>query len=469
MFEKLLSLLPYNPGLVHQMSFYSRRMREESAIRRTGLIFMVLAFMIQFFAVLSPPQPSVADSVNDLINGGISSPQDAYNHCMNPQNYGSEHFGSIVHYFGLTCRDIRTAETTTISKNESIVVNGQRRYVYSMGEINYSYTDDTVYTNIPDHNTPGNYLYARRLSQVAASDTFRVLKLKNSEGRTYFILYDCGNIASFGLPTPAAQDEIVITGGSAAPMPAPTPAPAPAPAPAPVPAPAPAPTSTPTPTPAPAPTCPYNQSLSPSDANCKPCDKSISSSDTLACLFIRKTATNNTTGIADANNTMAKAGDVITYTLYAENQGKETIKDYIFAENMSDVLDYADVVDLHGGSINAESKSVVWAKQDIEAGETASHQITVRVKTPIPMTPVSSSDPMHFDLTMTNIFGNAVVIKLPPAPAKAVELTAAKLPNTGPGTSLMIAASVVIMAGYFYGRSRLLARESEIAIKETNA
>ncbi len=56
MFEKLLAVLPYNPSLAHQMRFYAGRMREEAGIRRIGLIFMVLTFFVQFFAVLSPPQ-----------------------------------------------------------------------------------------------------------------------------------------------------------------------------------------------------------------------------------------------------------------------------------------------------------------------------------------------------------------------------------------------------------------------------
>jgi len=69
---------------------------------------------------------------------------------------------------------------------------------------------------------------------------------------------------------------------------------------------------------------------------------------------------------------------------------------------------------------------------------------------------------------MTNVYGNAINIKLPASPVKTIEVaTTTTLPNTGPGTTLFIAASLVIMTGYFYSRSSLLARESEIAIKET--
>src|SRR4051812_34214110 len=109
MFEKLLSVLPYNPGLLHQMSFYSQRMREETAIRRLGMFFVVLAFLVQFIAVLNPPQQAAAASAssNDLIRGGFSSREDAYNHCM--AGTPGEEYGSIMHDFGVTCKSIESA------------------------------------------------------------------------------------------------------------------------------------------------------------------------------------------------------------------------------------------------------------------------------------------------------------------------------------------------------------------------
>ena len=67
MFKKLLSNLPFNPSLIGQVSFYAKRMHQETAIRRVGLIFVLLAFFVQFFAVISPPEPSLAASGNDII------------------------------------------------------------------------------------------------------------------------------------------------------------------------------------------------------------------------------------------------------------------------------------------------------------------------------------------------------------------------------------------------------------------
>src|SRR5665213_3476899 len=99
MFEKLLSLLPYNPGLIQQLSFYSQRMREEETIRRTGMIFIVLAFMIQFFAVISPPSPASAAAscnANNLINCGFTSASQAEADCTN----NVQDYKTILNYYG---------------------------------------------------------------------------------------------------------------------------------------------------------------------------------------------------------------------------------------------------------------------------------------------------------------------------------------------------------------------------------
>lgn len=461
MFEKLLSLVPYNPGLVPQLAFYSKRMREEASIRRTGAIFMFLAFVIQFFAVLAPPQPSVAGSSNDIINGGFSSREQAHDQCQ-ADNQG---FQRLLHYYGISCSEVKTATVHNISTTGN--------NYYSIGR-NKSPVQDTP-VSVPGTGT----LYWRDMSAAWGNYSFKALQVQNQDGKTYYIMYDCANLATVGVP-PASQ---LRTPPPAPKPPAPAATPPPAPtAPAPTPSsPAPPPvTPASTPPPAPCPynsslpansplcyeACPYNPLLPVGDSKCRPCEQSVSTTDTVACISVRKQASNITAGVADAHNTTAKASDVISYTLFAENKGKATVKDFKFTENLNDVLDYADVIDLHGGTLSND-KNVTWPATDITAGATATVKVTVKVKDPIPQTPISASDPYHFDLVMTNVYGNTVNIKLPGTPVKTVEVAAATLPKTGPGTTLVIAAGAMIIAGYFYGRASLLARESEIAIKET--
>lgn len=476
MFEKLLSVLPYNPGLAHQLSFYSRRMREEAAIRRIGVVFLVLAFMVQFMAVLSPPQPTSASSNNDLINGGVSSIADAARNCRN----NVQHYGNIMNFYGISCSDIAAANS--VSLNSASFSN----QLYSMGRLSYGTRNANTgkLTNeTPVNITGAGTLYVRHLSSFdgGSSSTYRALKFKSSTtGKTFYILYSCGNLVSVGIPSGVTKVVTKEPGGAAITLPTPKPTPKPTPTPTPKPVPTPTPTPTPTPKciynsslPANSPLCfqpcQYNNAIASSSPDCKPCDKSVSSQDSLACIAVSKAASNITAGLSDADNTTANPGDIIVYTLYAKNNGKAAVKDFTFQENLSDVMDYADTVDLHGGSLSTDLV-VSWPAETIAAASTASHQITVKVKSPVPQTPTGSSDPAHFDLVMTNVYGNAVNIKLPGSPAKTVEtVTTSTLPNTGPGTSLIVAASIVVFGGYFYGRARLLAEESNLAVQESIA
>ena len=62
MFRKLVSNLPFSPALVGQLGFYARRLSREQATRRLGLIFTLLALVVQSFALFSPPEPTYAAS-----------------------------------------------------------------------------------------------------------------------------------------------------------------------------------------------------------------------------------------------------------------------------------------------------------------------------------------------------------------------------------------------------------------------
>ena len=499
MFEKLLALLPYNPGLAHQMAFYSRRLREEAAIRRTGIVFLIMAFTIQFFAVLSPPQPTVASSSNDLINGGISSATDARRYCKN----NTRHFADIMHHYGISCNTVGNAETVRISSN------GHDGKLYSMGwnpqgqrnnKTNKRTNEQPV--NVEGVNRP---VYWRLLNSwdSGGSSSYTALKLRNSSGKTFWILYNCGNLVSVGIPpeerTPEPEEP---TPEQPAPcqynpaLPANSPECFPH-------CPIPGKTHLPQNSPQCYNPCPYNESIpanspqcfepckydnslpanspkcfQPCEFNpnlpanspdCKPCDKSAGSSDQLACVAVSKAASNITTGASDANGTTAHPNEVIEYKLFATNNGKADVKNFVFSENMSDVLDYADITDTHGGRLESDNQ-LSWPAETIAAGATVTHKVTVRVKAEIPQTPASSSDPAHFDLTMTNVYGNTINIKLPGSPTKTVEaVTTSTLPNTGPGTTLLIAGLTVILAGYCYARSELLAKESNLALKEMAA
>lgn len=207
--------------------------------------------------------------------------------------------------------------------------------------------------------------------------------------------------------------------------------------------------------------CPLIDGIQTTEDECKPCEDSSDPDDATACLGFNKKARNNTQNIADANGTTAKADDVIEYTLTTTNTSKVTIKDYVVSDGFGDVLDYAEIVDLHGGTLG-EYGLVSWPKQTIKSGESIINKVTIKVKSVIPTTPASSSDPEHFNMVMTNVYGNAVEIKLPPSVTKTTEIVTTQLPNTGPGTSLIIGFTLTTFVAYFFARSRLLAKELDV-------
>ena len=450
-FKRLLSNLPFNPSLIGKVSFYSKRLRQEASIRRLGFAFIALAMFVQTIAVISPPQSSIAQSDNDLISGGFGSTGQAVDICNN--NVGG--FRDIAAHFGISCGNIASASTVTIRSND---YDGK---LYSMGRLPYGKAGETPVTI-------GATTYWLRFlwswDSLGYPSTYTALRGTSSSGQTFFILFDCGNFVFIGLPPPPPPKPVcpgwyqgwgfwyqspdgdvnhatktTTTNPCVAAPPPPK-----------------------------APPCPYNPNINKDDPACKPCEDSQTQDDKTACLAYSKKARNETQNIDDANSTTAQAGDVITYTLTVKNKGKADIDNVVIQENISDILDYADVVDLKGGT--KDNRNIVsWPKQKIKAGSEINQQFVVKVKNPIPQTPVSSSDPGHFDLTMTNVYGNTVNIKLPPTVIKTTETIVRTMPNTGPGTSLIAGFALTVVVAYFFMRSRLMSKELDLVRAEYNA
>ncbi|GAC1387713.1 MAG: hypothetical protein NVS1B7_2950 [Candidatus Saccharimonadales bacterium] len=566
MFKKLLSNLSFNPSLINQVAFYTKRIHKEERIRRTGFIMLTLAFAIQLFSVVSPPQPTLASSNNDLITGGVSSVAGAVQACQTNR----AGYKDILEYYGISCTDVSKSTTVTLQSTD------YNRQLFSMGHLAYGKAGETPVT-INNNTLWFRYLWSW---DTAGPSAYQALKFTNSQGVTFFILYDCGNLVSIGLPVapPALQitkatipdypangskvspGQIIgyrvyfsNTGGTSAnsvtvedPIPANTTATGwqgtgaanglginsepfpdhpselhawwiysqmPAGAtnyfvdytvrvnnvadgssicnvayirsnetkikqsnqicmtvqnqPAPVKSGPPVvvqqqPIIPPTTT---IPVCRYNSSLPANSSSCKPCTASRDIEDQISCLTFAKTASNLTQHIINADGTTAQPSDKIVYTLKIINKGTTTLKGFIIQDNLSDVLDYASITDLHGGKIDT-SGNINWPATDIAAGQTVERLIDIKVKDQIPQTPASTSDPGHFDLVMTNTYGNTINIKVPAGPVKAAAVAATVLPNTGPGTSIIMAAGLTMVVAYFFARTRLVAKELEIVRSE---
>ena len=161
-------------------------------------------------------------------------------------------------------------------------------------------------------------------------------------------------------------------------------------------------------------------------------------------------------------NSTVHAGDVLEYSLTTSNtqdyvRSGITVSDYI-----GDVLDYAtidtDFLKQQGGTFDDASKKVIWEGVSIPAKNQVVKTFRVKIKDPIPATNTPSSTSGTFDCKISNKYGNETNMSVACPVVKGVE----SLPNTGPGTTVVFGCAVTMVVGYFFARSRILARELEL-------
>lgn len=515
MFRRLLSNLPFNPSLIGQIGFYAKRLKQEAAVRRIGILFLVLSIGVQLFAAVVPSQPTLARSGNDILPGGFSSQSQAVSQCKS----NAYNFKKILDHFGIDCLALYYGQVKTISSRD---YGGK---LYSMGRAPYGKRGE-ITVGIPG---AGNF-YMRPLNSwdTARSSSYKAIVGNRSNGQPFMVLFSCGNITIVGAPTPpppppppppkptkviqcsnllmnvenkseVAMGTVVNFNGQAtgrnvnkateklkmhykmidkktgklvdsklangvvfkkgvATDPQPrkfkldkegiylfklkvT----------------------------------YNKNDSTQTApgsesgNCVkkltvkkdiPCQGATD--DVTVCLILNKRAQNDTQNIPNADGKMAKAGDTITYNLSVKNTSTNTqVNGYVVEENITDILEYADVTDLHGGTID-DQNVIKWPAQAIDPLKTIDQKLTIQIKNPIPQTPVSSSNPDSFDCEITNVYGDTVNVKLGCSVPKTTEQIAGSLPNTGPGETIAVAFVITAVAGYFFARARLMAKELQI-------
>jgi peptidoglycan hydrolase-like protein with peptidoglycan-binding domain len=318
-------------------------------------------------------------------------------------------------------------------------------------------------TGIIDHHTwtrlhqagvadSGHTFFLRPLSlwdDGTQSHQQDVLVGRFSDGRLFYILVGCGNpvIPASSAPPPPPP------AATPPPPPAVTPPPPPAVTPPPPPAvtpPPPAPAATPPPPPAavtPPPPPPPPPTPLPVQLPNIVQSKTASYVDT------------NNSPLRNADGTTAQGGDRVQYSLTTTNTGQATQLDYIVTEHLADVLEYANIIDLGGGSL--QNNILTWPAQSIAAGASVTRTFTVQVKDPVPTTAPSTSDPRSFDRQMDNVYGNKISIKVAPTPAAQVITLVRSLPQTG-NTGLVGISLFTALSLYFFFRNRQLLHEVKL-------
>ena len=491
MFRKLVSNISFSPALVGQLGFYARRLKKEEATRKIGLIFTVLALIVQSFAVFQAPQAAMASSGNDFVPGGVSSMTQYLSYYDN----NSYNLKDIFNALGIT-----RAELASLSSDSITTIHSTGNY-YSWGHYSYfsSAQGERGY-NLPTAAGGSVSVYARPLGLWG--DYYPRVMVGNSAKIGWFaIMLDCGNLVTTTYP--AIQK---CSSGYSGVYPDCTPPPCPSGQTGTYPN-----CTTPKcpsgqtgtypncsvpicPTnpsikidnndckPCPdgytgvypnckEPTCQYSNTINKSDKDCQPCPgdntKWIKDKSCVADLIPSKTATNITQNNVDATTVVAKASDRIEYRISYTNKGTNSAQTG-FTESLNDVSDYAKVTNPGGGTYDESTHTLTWPAVTIKPGETQTRIFSVQLSDKIPALNRGVSDKNNYDCKMLNTFGNSVTINVDCPAVKQVEQVAAALPHTGMSENMLAGGAVLAVAAYFYARSRQLKKEVRLIRRDIN-
>jgi len=216
MFRKLISNLPFNPSLLGQVSFYAKRVKAEESLRRLGFGFVALAMFIQMFAVIAPPEKSLAYSSDYIING-LRNRDDI----LRAWDGGTadRNVAEIYQRFGLTRSDI-----AALPLQPNVTLKSDSADYWTIGRTSLSAVSKAprIKQQFKDNeipvNTGSNTVYLRQLRAwdiVNPVNTYNAFE-GTKDGKKFWILVDCGNFTQVGKPplnNPGLQLRKTIDGG----------------------------------------------------------------------------------------------------------------------------------------------------------------------------------------------------------------------------------------------------------------
>ncbi len=135
MFRKLVSNLSFSPALVGQLSFYAKRLRQEEATRRLGVIFTVFALIVQSLVVFQPPESANAANASDFVRGGVSS----LNEFLRLYDQNHRNLKDIFDYAGITRAEIAAMKPAKINSKQGDLSWGRTaRFSRAQGEVKHT-------------------------------------------------------------------------------------------------------------------------------------------------------------------------------------------------------------------------------------------------------------------------------------------------------------------------------------------
>jgi uncharacterized repeat protein (TIGR01451 family) len=210
MFKKIISNLSFSPALVGQLAFYAKRLKKEEATRRIGLVFVVLALIVQSLAVFQPAQSANASAAADLVSGGLGiGSSRSLNNFLAPYDANVGHLQDIYNFAGITRAEITSS------------VYGS--FLTTKSELDFGRVPDSGTTAVTITNSTGTAnlltVYAGPITTLNGTGTRIYGWIGHSAKIGWFaIMQACGNLVTTVIPKPPTP-----------PTPPPTPPPVPTP------------------------------------------------------------------------------------------------------------------------------------------------------------------------------------------------------------------------------------------------
>lgn len=199
MFRKIVSRLSFSPALIGQLGFYAKRLKQEQNVRRTGLIFVALALVVQSLVVFQPIESANAASDNDMVYGGLGvGSERSFNKFLTPYDANTRHLKDIFNQVGITRQEITAAKFQQFTVGDKLSWGLKPRFSKAQGEEKVSVMrDGKKVTNV----------YARPLKLFNGSSA-KIWgwvgyseNLKKTTGSGWFaIMQSCGNLVTNGVP-----------------------------------------------------------------------------------------------------------------------------------------------------------------------------------------------------------------------------------------------------------------------------
>jgi len=418
MFRKLVSNLAFSPTLIGQFSFYAKRLKKEEFTRQLSVFFVILALIVQSFAVFQPAESANASSSSDMVSGGLGLGDDrSLDNYLTPYDANTKYLHDTMNYVGITRDEIVSTQFTSFKVGKRLSWGFAPTFSYEQGERQYSIpnSDGQIVTTV----------YSRPLNLRMSEDTDVWGWVGHSSKIGWFaIMQSCGNLVTEITPTPPAPAK-----------------------------------------------CALNPSLLEDDPNCKPCPgNSTLWTDDPACtpnLIKSKKAINSTQGSVDASSVIAKADDQITYTITIENNGLKATQAK-FEDYLADTLEYSNIIDNGGGNLDKSTKILTWPETTLEANSKQTRTFIVQMLSIIPSTAKGNSNENSYDCIVTNTFGNSIDTKVDCPALKTVETTVAELPKTGASENMLFIGILLAITTYFYARARQMKKEIRLIRKSAN-